>query len=400
MSRYDPTMKHESPSSLRRSLRVASLFSGIGGFELGLHRAGHQTVLMCESNPFAQTILRSKFPQVALHDDVTTLSSLPECDLVTAGWPCQDISLAGKTGGLGGSRSGLIEEVFRLVGAMDRRPAYILLENVAFAIDLRKGEAIRYVTERLEQLGYSWAYRILDTRLFGLPQRRRRLYVLASLDADPSALLFDGAYLPPADLNVDARKVGFYWTEGKRGTGWSPDAIPPLKGGSTVGIPSPPAVWDRDSGGFTQPGIEDAERLQGFPPGWTQPAEGLPRGERSRWMLVGNAVSVPVIEWLGARLAMEAVVLGGRGSPVASPKEFAKAGKGGAGRCSQFFSPTREGPSDSRIMTLSEFGIRQPKPLSVRALAGFTSRFEAAPLKKNPEFLRDLRHALLSEELR
>ena len=146
---------------------------------------------MCESNSYAQSVLMAKFPEIPLHGDVTTLSSLPECDLVTAGWPCQDISLAGTTGGLGGSRSSLIQEVFRLVGAMPRKPAHILLENVAFALDLRKGEAIRYVTDRLEQLGYNWAYRILDTRLFGLPQRRRRLYVLASLGADPSTSLFE-----------------------------------------------------------------------------------------------------------------------------------------------------------------------------------------------------------------
>ncbi|ANM09538.1 MULTISPECIES: DNA cytosine methyltransferase [unclassified Rhizobium] len=388
-------MKHESLSTLPHSLRVVSLFSGIGGFEVGLHRAGHKTVFMCESDPYAQQVLRNRFPETELHSDVTRLSSLPACDLVTAGWPCQDISLAGTTSGLAGTRSGLIEEVFRLVGNMPKKPAYILLENVAFAVELRKGEAIRYVTERLEQLGYDWAYRILDTRLFGLPQRRRRLYVLASRVGDPSQLIFDGAAASMAGPNAEARKVGFYWTEGNRGTGWSPDALPPLKGGSTVGIPSPPAVWDRDNGSFFQPGIEDAERLQGFIPGWTEAATSIPRGERKRWMLVGNAVSVPVAEWIGRRLAVDGISSPGDLQNLRrSEKEFARAGKKTAGASRQFFEPTSEGPADCHVVTLDDFGFKQPKALSARALAGFTSRFEAAPLKKHPDFLRDLRQAL------
>src|SRR5262249_7852382 len=96
---------------------------------------------------------------------------------------------------------------------------------------------------------------------------------------------------------------GFYWTEGIRGLGWAIDAIPTLKGGSTIGIPSPPAMWRPGTGRITTPHLRDAERLQGFPADWTAPA-GVVSGRRrtDRWKLVGNAVSVPVATWIGERL--------------------------------------------------------------------------------------------------
>src|SRR3546814_4587813 len=79
-------------------------------------------------------------------------------------------------------------------------------------------------------------------------------------------------------------------------------SVPPLKGGSGLHIPSPPAVWNVESGAIRTPGIEDAERLQGFPAGWTMAARDSKRADRGRWRLVGNAVSVPVAEWLATRL--------------------------------------------------------------------------------------------------
>lgn len=391
-------MKHESPPKQQSSLRIASLFTGIGGFEVGMHRAGHRTVLMCESDSFAQQVLHHRFPEIDLCSDVRCLTSLPECDIVTAGWPCQDISLAGTTSGISGDRSGLVEEVFRLLEKTVRKPTYVLLENVAFAVELRKAEAVRYVTQRLEDLGYNWAYRILDTRLFGLPQRRRRLFVLASLETNPAEILFDGMSAPQIEPEIDARRIGFYWTEGNRGTGWSPNAIPPLKGGSALGIPSPPAVWNRDNGAFFQPGIEDAERLQGFMGGWTEAAASLPRGERKRWMLVGNAVSVPVAEWIGRRLANPSNSADFLADVRVSSKEFSRAGHKLQRERPFFWEANREGPTNSRIVTLNEFAFQSSKAVSRRALAGFTSRLEVAPLKKNPDFLRDLRLALQATE--
>ena len=97
---------------------------------------------------------------------------------------------------------------------------------------------------------------------------------------------------------------GFYWTEGRGGLGWAQDAVPTLKGGSTIGIPSPPGIWvpNAEPGRrIVMPSVEDAEALQGFDRGWTAPAD---EGRRNgpRWKLVGNAVTVGVAEWVGDRL--------------------------------------------------------------------------------------------------
>ncbi|UVK42695.1 DNA (cytosine-5-)-methyltransferase [Mesorhizobium sp. AR07] len=373
------------------SLRVVSLFSGIGGFEKGLEKAGFSTVLMCESDPVARAVLAHRFPDIELAPDITTLGSLPDCDIVTAGWPCQDISLAGGMRGLGGDRSGLISEVFRLIAASDQKPEYVLLENVAFALDLHKGESVRYVTAQLEQLGYRWAYRILDTRSFGLPQRRRRLFVLASLNHSPETILFDGIEEQRPPVLEEPKMVGFYWTEGNRGLGWSPEAIPPLKGGSGLSIPSPPAIWNRETSNFISPGIEDAERLQGFPVDWTEAADPFPKGVRQRWLLTGNAVSVPVAEWIGSKIVASDPVANDGWTTIVPGERLPRAAYGGPERKMTGLAVTGEGPASSTIILLSDFGLHAPKPVSKRAIAGFTRRFEVAPLRKNQEFMEDLR---------
>src|SRR5438045_1984755 len=112
---------------------IAGLFAGIGGLERGLHRAGHSTALLCENDPAAMAVLRAKFPDVHLHHDVCTLARLPlETSMIAAGFPCQDLSQAGMTKGIGGTRSGLVGQVFRLVEK--HRPPWVLLENVPFML--------------------------------------------------------------------------------------------------------------------------------------------------------------------------------------------------------------------------------------------------------------------------
>jgi len=315
-------------------LRVCSLFSGIGGFEAGLGQAGFDTVLMCEKDPAAQAVLQKRFPAVQLEGDISKLVKLPSCDILTAGWPCQDLSQAGRTVGIKGRNSSLIRHVFRLLDSSARKPKYVLLENVAFALHLDGGRAIREVTKELEARNYRWAYRILDSIEFGLPQRRRRIFVLASRKGEPESILFDGDSSP--HQSVDPRFAGFYWTEGNRGVGWSDEAVPPLKGGSGLSIPSPPAIWDREEGLFFSPGIVDAERLQGFRADWTQPAVQI-EGPRVRWRLIGNAVSVPVVRWIGRRLlAYESGRFLGKAPPRLSEGNRHNMAWGRAGRDAQW----------------------------------------------------------------
>jgi len=114
-------------------------------------------------------------------------------------------------------------------------------------LQLDRGRAMRHLTDALEELGYRWAYRVVDARAFGLPQRRLRVVLLASRTEDPREVLFADDVAPDLPELDDAElyDCGFYWTEGVRGLGWVVDAVPTLKGGSAVGIVSPPAVRRR-----------------------------------------------------------------------------------------------------------------------------------------------------------
>src|SRR5688572_25311199 len=110
----------------RRSLAVAGLFAGVGGFERGLHRAGHETILLCEIDPTARAVLRERFPGVQIDRDVRRMRSVPrETELLVGGFPCQDLSQAGLTRGLRGANSALVSQIFRLLN--HRRVPYVVL---------------------------------------------------------------------------------------------------------------------------------------------------------------------------------------------------------------------------------------------------------------------------------
>jgi DNA (cytosine-5)-methyltransferase 1 len=279
---------------------VTGLFAGIGGFELALSQARLEAELMVELDSAANTVLAAQFPDVELRSDVLDILDLPEnTSILTAGFPCQNLSMAGDKSGIGGAKSGVVRKMFELIG--HSTVPLVLIENVYFMLQLDSGKGMQWLVDEFEQLNYRWAYRVLDTNGFGLPQRRRRVYFVASRDVDPRTILFadetDNPVLTKPDLTVP---LGFYWTEGRSGVGFTIDGIPPLKVGSNLGIPSAPAVLFPD-GEVLMPSLSACERLQGFAAGWTDSAR---NGEKKdpRWRLVGNAVSVPVAQWVAERI--------------------------------------------------------------------------------------------------
>jgi len=374
-------------------MRIAGLFAGIGGFELGMARAGHETALLCDVLPTARAVLTTRFPDVEYRDDITALKSLPgDVDAICAGFPCQDLSQAGKTAGLAGDRSGLIGEVFRLLSR--RRVGTVVLENVPFMLQLNGGNAMRAIIEELERRRYRWAYRVVDSFGFGVPQRRERVFLVASWSIDPSSvLLVDEAPIPRPVTALGRLAHGFYWTEGLGGLGWAVDSVPTLKNGSTIGIPSPPAVLMPD-GRIIKPGLRDVERLQGFEPGWTAPAELVARST-SRWGLVGSAVTVPVAEWVGRRLASPGTF------DTAMDLEFPPSGR--VPRAARFDGKKRfavdigPDPVGLRPPPLDAFltDALGQMPLSLKATSGFLSRTRRAKLRFAPGFIAAVeRHEL------
>lgn len=371
-------------------VHMVGLFSGIGGLEVPFVAHGGHARLLCEVWDAAQAVLRTRFPAVPLHGDVASLRALPAgTQVVTAGFPCTDLSQAGRTAGIAGDESGLVRHVFRLLGT--REVEWLVLENVRNMLVLDGGRAMRFLVGELEALGFRWAYRLVDSRFCGVPQRRHRVLLVASRHHDPSTVLFaDEAGEPDvASFRTDA--CGFYWTEGLRGLGWAPDGVPPLKGGSRIGIPSPPAIWVRGAPpgrAIVTPTIDDAEVLQGFDRGWTAPAQ-TGRANGPRWKLVGNAVTVGVAHWLVGRLHHPGAVCV-ESRPLADSARWPEAAAGAQGRrwamgasCWPIRAPYRH---LGEVLDLTSLPA-----LSARAASGFLERTTRAKLVFDPAFIADLR---------
>lgn len=174
------------------ALNVGSLFSGIGGIDLGLERAGMRVLWQCEANPYRREVLRSHWPDGPCAHRVEDIGAdtfpLPtgveqseRIDLLCGGFPCQDLSVAGRRAGLAGARSSLFFEFARIADAL--RPTWLLVENVPGLLSSNGGRDFAVVYTTLAELGYGLAWRILDSRYFGVPQRRRRVFVVGHLGA-------------------------------------------------------------------------------------------------------------------------------------------------------------------------------------------------------------------------
>jgi DNA (cytosine-5)-methyltransferase 1 len=160
-------------------VRVLDLFSGIGGFSVGLERAGMRTVAFCEISPFCRRVLAEHWPGVPCYEDVRVLTgqSLSRdgivVDLIAGGFPCQDVSEAGSRAGLEGARSGLWSEFARLVGEI--RPQFAIVENTPGLLSLGMGR----VLGDLAALGYDAEWESIPAGAVGAPHQRDRVWIVA-----------------------------------------------------------------------------------------------------------------------------------------------------------------------------------------------------------------------------
>lgn len=296
-------------------VRIASFFAGIGGFDLGFERAGMSTVWQCEIKPFCLDVLAKHWPDVPKRSDIREVmhEDIPESEVWVGGFPCQDISLArmGPRDGLKGTQSGLFFEFARLLEA--GRPNVVILENVAGLLSSNEGRDFGLVIRTLADLGYGVAWRVLDSRYFGVPQSRTRIFIVGYLGNPEAAasILFESECgdrnfeksrqneaksISPFAISVGDSKRGFVkklahclYAESARhtGTDWSRNYVSYKEGEVRRLTPL------------------EAERLQGFPDGWTNLPDSIRDTEKldsARYHSCGNAVTVNVTEWIGQRV--------------------------------------------------------------------------------------------------
>lgn len=174
-------------------LTAVSLFAGVGGFDEALRRNGVRVVAAVEIDDAARGVLKHRFPNTQLFTDVQevtgdqllTAGFTPADGILCGGFPCQDLSVAGKRAGLGGERSSLFWEVIRL--AQELHPKWIIIENVPGLLSSNGGRDMGIVLGALADSGYGVAYRVLDAQFFGVPQRRRRVFIVGCFGDDGRA---------------------------------------------------------------------------------------------------------------------------------------------------------------------------------------------------------------------
>lgn len=307
-----------APSETRR-IRLASFFAGIGGFDLGFERAGLETVWQCEIEPFCREVLEQHWPNVPKAHDIREVhpDDIPKAGVWAGGFPCQDVSLArmGPRNGLRGRESGLFFPFAELVEA--GRPPVVVIENVAALLSSHEGRDFALVVRTLADFGYHVAWRVLDSRYFGVPQSRSRVFVVGSLGgaASAAAILFE-------------RECGDRDSEKSRQNGKetvSPFAI--CTGNAKQGFVKKLAHclyaesarhtgtdWSRNYVSYPTGKVRrltplETERLQGFPDDWTllrhASSSKIEKNDSARYHACGNAVTVPVAKWIGQRIVRE-----------------------------------------------------------------------------------------------
>lgn len=190
----------------KRKPTVGSLFAGIGGFDLGFEQAGFETAWQVEIDEINRAVLADRFPHARQFADVrTALPDLWPVDVIVGGFPCQDVSQAGKRRGLAGERTGLFYDAMHIVDTL--KPRWLVLENVTGLLNSNDGQDFQEVVRTLAQCGYVGFWRVLNAAYFGVPTARRRVFLVAGLGEYP-AIGFMADAGAVGDLPQSAEKDG------------------------------------------------------------------------------------------------------------------------------------------------------------------------------------------------
>jgi len=326
-----------------------SLFTGGGGLDLGFELAGFATIGQCENDRFANEVLEHHWPDVPRHEDINDFDGREweGVDVITGGFPCQDVSVSGRREGLAGTRSGLFFQMCRVVE--EARPRAVIWENVAGLLSQSDGNAMRTVCAELASLGYFGAWRLLDSAFFGVPQSRRRVFGAFVREdcggwACGCSILFDagssgGSVGPPRkakkpiadgtgrcivgtvsnkwhkqsggpsgderyNMTTDPLVPGFKFAHEcvecpDCGEPWCEDCEMHYAGCHCVGPSNLEDYIEENNTRVRRLTPEECERAQGFPTGFTAMLS-----DTQRYKVIGNAVAVPVAYWLALRTKM------------------------------------------------------------------------------------------------
>lgn len=287
--------------------KINSFFSGIGGFDIAFSNKNFSTQMLCEINPFCNQVLNRHWPNTLKFSDINDIdvSKIPEADVWCGGFPCQDISVARGASqrlGLAGHRSGLFFQFADLIA--QKKPKVVVIENVGGLFNSNNGRDFGVILQTLSALGYGIAWRLLNSRYFGVPQSRTRVYLCCWKNDTTKALdvMFDkeGSHKPQnprKDFMTEASSTKEYprvpnvayclaASSGRHtGTDWSRTYV----------------VCEN---GVRRLSPLESERLQGFPDNWTLPTETKANDniDTFRYTAIGNAVSIPVVEWIAERI--------------------------------------------------------------------------------------------------
>ena len=305
-------------------MNVGSLFSGVGGLDLGFERQGFSISWACDKEKSCRKILAKHFPNTTIYEDVRTIDPLKASpvDVVIGGFPCQDLSTGGQRKGLAGERSGLFYEFIRIVRDMPTKPSFVVVENVPGLLTSNNGRDFAVV---LNEMVKQWSpksisWRTLDSRYFGVPQRRERVFIVADLAGERASDVLDlktdmrgdiRARTPTGKSSISpfdslfeeyvehypqpirkSRKA----QNNKDFETWIETEYANTLNLFDVGQRSSVLVLENPNVVRYLTPLE-WERLQGFPDGWT---EGL--SDRARYNQMGNAVTVNVAEWIAKRI--------------------------------------------------------------------------------------------------
>lgn len=309
-----------------------SLFTGIGGFDLGFERAGITSTAMCEIEGGARSVLNYHWSEVPVVEDINLLDGKDYygIEVVHGGFPCQDISFSGNREGLAGTKSGLWWEYHRVI--REARPKWVVIENVYGLLSSGGRRDLGAIVRSLAELGYLGSYRVLDSRFFGVPHRRRRVFIVGCLGgAGGQQVLFESSgssggfeqgsessEVVSGTVSKSSEKACFSVTDGYGVARVLPDSSVPLafhpsqepivsfevsnsiSTGTTVGGKATVGIFDGQSLRKVTP--RECERLQGFPDDWTLNGVNGVLRDSQRYRYLGNSVTVNVAEWLGKRI--------------------------------------------------------------------------------------------------